>query len=59
MEVKAKLRYLKISPRKVRLVIDAIKGMDAEEAVGYLPHIHKRASADLLKLLKSCVLDRH
>lgn len=55
MEVKAKLRYLRIAPRKVRLVADLIRGKSAEEAQTILNFDIKRASLPLLKLLKSAL----
>ena len=35
MQAIAKARYVRTSPRKARLVIDAIRGMDAKEALDY------------------------
>jgi len=55
MEVKATLRYLRMSPRKVRLVANLIKGKTVKEAQDYLKILKKRAKEPLLKLLKSAV----
>ena len=55
MTIKAKLNYLRISPRKVRIVAREIKGMDVEAAEAYLKGVRKRAARPLLKLLKSAV----
>jgi large subunit ribosomal protein L22 len=55
MEVKAKLRYLRIAPRKVRLVADLIRGKSAEEAEKILNFTKKRAALPILKLLKSAL----
>jgi large subunit ribosomal protein L22 len=55
MEVKAKARYIRMSPKKVRLVIDVIRGMRAEEAMDQLRHMKKAASRPVLKLLESAV----
>jgi len=55
MEVRAKLRYLKIAPRKVRLVIDLIRGLPLAEARNQLKFVHKRAAKPILKLLESAV----
>ncbi len=55
MPITAKLRYLRISPRKVRLVTDLIKGMKVEEAEGQLKFLTKRAAKPILKLLNSAV----
>jgi len=41
MEVKAMTKYLTISPRKLALVCDKVRGMDAEEsliALQFMPH---------------------
>lgn len=51
----AKLKYLKIAPRKVRLVADAIRGKKVEEAQSILSFGSKRACQPLLKLLKSAL----
>lgn len=53
--MQAKLRYLHISPRKVRLVASLIKGMDVKRAELELDKLPKRSSTPLLKLLKSAV----
>jgi len=55
MEVKASLKYLKVSPRKVRLVADLIKGLSVKVAEANLLHISKRSCKPLLKLLKSAI----
>lgn len=55
MEIKAKLNYLRITPRKVRLVTDFIKGMDVKRAENHLRFVSKRVSQPLLKLLKSAI----
>ena len=53
MEIKATLQYLHIAPRKVRLVAGLIRGMDARRAELVLTALPKRASAPMLKLLRS------
>ena len=55
MEVHAKLRFLRVSPRKVRLVIDAIRGLQVEEALTRLDFIPKNASLPVKKLLESAI----
>ena len=52
MPVTAKLRYLRIAPRKVRLVADLIRGKTVEEAQNILNFTQKRAALPILKLLK-------
>jgi len=55
MSVTAKLRYLRIAPRKVRSVADLIKGKSVEEAQNILNFVRKRAALPLLKLLKQAI----
>ena len=55
MEAKAYLRYLRISPRKVGIVCDLIRGKDVKTAAAYLMQTPKAASEPMLKLLKSAV----
>ena len=55
MDVTAKLRYLRKSPRKVRLVIDMIRGMKVEDAEYQLDYLNKGATDPVLKLLKSAI----
>ncbi len=55
MEVNAKLRHLRMSPRKVRLVADVIRGMTTEEAEYQLMYLSKAASRPILKLLRSAI----
>ncbi len=49
------LKNLRISPRKVRLVADVIRGMQVDKAIEQLKYIPKRSAAPLLKLLQSAV----
>ncbi|PIY96355.1 MAG: 50S ribosomal protein L22 [Candidatus Kerfeldbacteria bacterium CG_4_10_14_0_8_um_filter_42_10] len=55
MEVKAKLNRIRMSPRKVRLVIDVIRGLDIEKAQEQLQFISKAAAQPILKLLNSAL----
>jgi len=55
MPVTAKLKYLRISPRKVRLVADLIRGKKIEEAQAILKFAKKRGTHPLFKLLNSAV----
>lgn len=54
-EAKAILRYARISPRKVKIVLDLIRGKDTDTAMGILKNTPKSASEYLIKLLKSAV----
>lgn len=52
---RAKLNYLRIAPRKVRLVADLVKGLSVNEAEAQLILHRQRAAKPLLKLLRSAV----
>lgn len=51
----AKLNFLKMAPRKVRLIADTIRGLPVAEAEAQLTYRPRRAAKTLLKLLRSCV----
>ena len=53
MEAVANLKYLRISPRKVKIVLDLIRGKDVATATAILMQTPKAASEPVLKLLKS------
>ncbi len=53
MEAKATLRYIRISPRKVGILCDQIRGKSVKEANAILSVIPKAASEPLAKLVKS------
>lgn len=53
MEITAKLSHLRISPRKVRVVANLVKGLDVAQAEQQLMFNSRRASRSLLKLLHS------
>lgn len=55
MDVKASLSSLRMSPRKVRLVIDAVRGLSAAAADTRLQFMRKAAARPVLKLLRSAV----
>lgn len=55
MEVRAQLRYLRLSPKKVRLVANLIRGMGTAEAISQLSVSAKRASRPLVKLVRSAI----
>ncbi|HOJ09506.1 MAG TPA: 50S ribosomal protein L22 [Clostridiales bacterium] len=52
-EGRASLSFARISSRKVKIVLDLIRGKDLDEAYGMLKNTPKAASDILLKLLKS------
>ena len=53
MEAKAHVKYLRMSPRKVKIVCDMIRGKDVKTAIAYIMNTPKAASEPLMKLLKS------
>ena len=53
MVAKAHAKYLRISPRKVKIVLDLIRGKDVATAAAILMQTLKAASEPVLKLLKS------
>ena len=55
MEAKASATYVRIAPRKVQIVLDLIRGEDAEKAMAILKHTPKAACEVLEKLLKSAM----
>lgn len=55
MEVKAISRNVRISPRKVRIVADLIRGKNASEAIAILRNTPKAASRVIEKTLKSAM----
>ncbi len=55
MEAKAHLKYLRVSPRKVKILCDLIRGKDVKTASAYLMQTPKAASEPVLKLLRSAI----
>lgn len=55
MEYKSEQKYLILSPRKIRPVVEVIKKMTPMKALDQLPFIKKRASEFLFKVIKSAV----
>ena len=53
MEIKAKAKFLRISPRKLRLIADLIQNMAVEAAADQLKNLAKKGSLPVLKLLHS------
>ena len=54
-EVRAKLSRLTVSPYKVRLVVDQIRGKRVEEAIDILSFSKKSSALNVLKLLESAI----
>ncbi len=57
MPVTAKLKYLRIAPRKVRLVADLIRKKKIEQAQTILDFTTKKGAKALTKLLKTAIAD--
>ncbi|MBO4445359.1 MAG: 50S ribosomal protein L22 [Clostridia bacterium] len=55
MEATAKVTYVRIAPRKVKIVLDLIRNQPADKAMAILKHTPKSASEVLEKLLKSAI----
>ena len=55
MEAKAYLKYARISPRKVKIVLDLIRNKDSDVALAILKNTPKSASEYLIKLLNSAI----
>jgi len=55
MEFRAEMKYLRVSPRKARLVLELIKGRRVEEAISTLAFTKKGVAPDVHKLLRSAV----
>ncbi|SHG12096.1 50S ribosomal protein L22 [Ornithinibacillus halophilus] len=55
MQAKAVAKSVRIAPRKVRLVVDLIRGKDVGEAIAILRHTQRGASPVVEKVLKSAI----
>ena len=55
MEVKAVAKYMRISPRKVRVLIDSIKGKPAEKGLDHIKFMPQKGARMLEKLIRSAV----
>lgn len=55
LEIKGQLNNIRIAPRKVRLVAQAIKGLKALDAKTKLVFVTKRSAHPVLKLLNSVI----
>ena len=52
-EARAIAKNVRVTPRKVRLVIDLVRGLDVKEALGILANLNKAAATPVSKLIKS------
>jgi large subunit ribosomal protein L22 len=55
MEVRAVAKYIRTSPRKVRLVVDLVRGRPVVEALALLRFMPQAAAQDVAKVVKSAV----
>jgi large subunit ribosomal protein L22 len=55
MEVKAKASSLPISPQKIRLVCDQVRGRNAQQAIVILQYMPQKGAAFIAKLLASAL----
>ena len=55
MEARAIARYIRVSPRKARLLIDAIRGKDVDEALRIVQLSTKKAARPIRKTLESAI----
>lgn len=55
MEVKAVARFVRLSPRKARLIMDQIRGKQVEEAINLLSFAPQKSAFVIKKLVNSAV----
>ncbi|MEA3355412.1 MAG: 50S ribosomal protein L22 [Patescibacteria group bacterium] len=53
--IKAESKFIRTSPRKIRLVADLVRNMSLTEAVNTLTYLRKRAAKPLLKTIKQAI----
>jgi large subunit ribosomal protein L22 len=54
-QARAEVKFVRISPRKIKIVLDLIRDKKCDEAMAILKHTPKSASEPLIKLLKSAM----
>ena len=55
MEAKATAKYVRVSPRKARIVVDQVRGKSVEAAREILAFTNRAIAEDVLKVLNSAV----
>ena len=55
MEVKAAAKYVRISPQKVRKLVDAVKGKPVEDGLNLLKFMPQKAASIVEKTIRSAV----
>jgi small subunit ribosomal protein S3 len=53
--MRAKLRYLRVAPRKTRLVADLVRGKNVADAINILTFTRRSASEPVRKLIESAI----
>ncbi len=56
---RAKARFIRVSPRKVRQVIDLIRGKDVQQALMVLNNLNKKSARIVAKVLNSAIANAH
>ncbi len=54
-EVRAVAKYIRMSPRKMRLVVDLVRGLDVTQALEVLRFTPKAAAREVSKVIRSAV----
>ncbi|PIU54606.1 MAG: 50S ribosomal protein L22 [Deltaproteobacteria bacterium CG07_land_8_20_14_0_80_38_7] len=55
MAAVAKIKHIRMTPRKMRVVANQIRGKEIQKAIDYLQFCKRRAAGPILKLVKSAV----
>jgi large subunit ribosomal protein L22 len=55
MEIESNIKYLKISPKKLRMIVDGVKKLKPVDAVNMLFYSNKKGAKILLKAIKSAI----
>ncbi len=55
MSVKASLNFARMAPRKIRLVVDLVRGKDVNEAIQILSFTNKKSAPIVKKLIQSAI----
>lgn len=55
MDVRAESKYIRMTPRKVRLVVDTVRGKPVKEALDILKYMNRAAAREVAAAVKSAV----
>ena len=53
MDVRAESKYIRMAPRKVRLVVDAVRGKPVKQAMDILKYMNRAAAREVAAAVKS------